>query len=135
MKGFKGFNKGLICRGKQYEENTVFEEDAAEICVRGMHFCKTPFDVLDYYPLFNDNGEPNEFAQIGSSGDYAVVMCAGINSIAKAKKGSWITLSEGKYSNEKGRYVPVCVKTEQVDGERIKEDTFYKLVDGEFQEV
>ena len=219
MKGFKGFNKGLICRGKQYEENKVFEEDAAKICARGMHFCKTPFDVLDYYPLFNDNGEPNEFAevealegtdtndnkkyctrklkiggkikladfirlgvecikeetikdfkddgkddyakigssgngakigssgncaqigssgdgaQIGSSGDYAVVMCAGMKNIAKAKKGSWITLSEWKYSNEKGRYVPVCVKTEQVDGERIKEDTFYTLVDGEFQEV
>ena len=25
-KGFKGFKKGLICRGKQYAENTVFEE-------------------------------------------------------------------------------------------------------------
>lgn len=62
-------------------------------------------------------------------------MCAGMNSSAKAKKGSWITLSEWKYSKEKGRYVPVCVKTEQVDGERIKEDTFYKLIDGEFEEV
>ena len=55
--------------------------------------------------------------------------------MAKAKKGSWITLSEWKYSNEKERCVPLCVKTEQVDGERIKEDTFYKLVDGEFQEM
>ena len=74
-------------------------------------------------------------AKIGSSGDDSVVMCAGINSVAKAKKGSWITLSEWKYSKEKVRYVPVCVKTEQVDGEKIKEDTFYKLADGEFQEV
>lgn len=32
-------------------------------------------------------------------------------------------------------YIPKCVKTECVDGERIKEDTFYKLVDGEFVEV
>ena len=60
-------------------------------------------------------------------------MCAGNNSIAKAKKGSWITLSEWKdIDNE---WVPVCVKTEKVDGERIKEDTWYKLVNGEFQEV
>ena len=51
------------------------------------------------------------------------------------KIDAYAQTSEGKYSNEKGRYVPVCVKTEQVDGERIKEDTFYKLVDGEFQEV
>ena len=32
-------------------------------------------------------------------------------------------------------WIPKCVKTEYVDGERIKEDTFYKLVDGEFKEV
>ena len=55
--------------------------------------------------------------------------------MAKAKKGSWITLSEWKYSEEKKRNIPVCVKTEYVDGERIKEDTWYRLVDGEFQEV
>lgn len=29
MKGYKGFNKGMICRGKQYAENTVFEEPEA----------------------------------------------------------------------------------------------------------
>lgn len=26
MKGYKAFNKGLVCRGKRYAENTVFEE-------------------------------------------------------------------------------------------------------------
>ena len=51
------------------------------------------------------------------------------------KKGCWITLSEWKYSKEKGRFVPVCVKTEYVDGEKIKEDTMYSLKDGEFVEV
>ena len=30
MNGFKAFEKGLICRGKQYAENTVFEEENAE---------------------------------------------------------------------------------------------------------
>ena len=30
---------------------------------------------------------------------------------------------------------PICVKTEFVDGEQIKEDTFYKLINGEFTEV
>ena len=97
----------------------------------------------------NDNG--NNSAQIGSSGDYAqigssgyyakiestgnhsVVMAAGYNSIAKAKIGSWITLAEWDCIN--GVWTPICVKTEQVDGERIKADTFYKLVNGEFKEV
>ena len=64
MKGYKGFNKGLVCSGKQYAENTVFEEDKAVICHSGMHFCENPLDVLDYYPLLDDNGEPNEFAEV-----------------------------------------------------------------------
>ena len=239
MKGYKGFNPDFTCKGKQYEENKVFEEEKAEICKCGMHFCENPFHVLNYYDLVNEKGRINEFAevealdealtsdnekyctkklkigaklglkgfvkacidftiektsfkfpdskidsgnsaqigssgysaqigssgnfarigssgdsarigssgdsaQIGSSGDsaqidstgeHSVVMCAGIDSIAKAKKGSWITLAEWKYSNKHGRYIPVFVKTEQVDGERIKEDTFYKLENGEFREV
>ena len=49
-----------------------------------------------------------------------------------AKKGSWITLAEWQYSEEKRRLIPICVKTEYVDGERIKEDVFYTLKNGEF---
>ena len=80
-------------------------------------------------------GSSGDSAQIESTGEYSVICCAGSNSKAKAKKGSWITLSEWKYSKEKKRNIPVCVKTEYVDGERIKEDTWYRLVDGEFREV
>lgn len=211
MKGFKGFNKDMTCRGKQYEENTTYEENGNDICSAGvMHFCKNPWDVLNYYPIVNDNGEISEFAdveaqgelfekedkaattklhigaklglkgfvkacidftlektkyeskdvelsndssgysaQIGSSGDSAkiisegknsVVMAAGYNSVAKAKVGSWITLAEWVDTgevNERGYriYIPKCVKTEYVDGENIKEDTFYKLVNSKFVEV
>ena len=291
MKGYKGFNKGMVCRGKQYAENTTYEEPEAIVCDKGMHFCKNPMDVLNYYPLINSDGTFNEFAeveadedecktddnikyctkrlkigaklklpkfidvcveylkevttqaedekedsgdsaqmassgdsaqmassgdsakmassgdyaqmassgdsakmassgysaqmassgdyaqmassgdyaqmassgysaqmassgdsakmassgysaQMASSGDYAkmisegehaVIMCAGHNSIAKAKRGSWITLSEWRILN--GEYIPVMVKTEYVDGGKIKEDVFYRLVNGEFQEV
>ena len=271
MKGYKGFEKGMICRGKQYAENTTFEEKVAALCEKGMHFCEHPIDVLNYYSVVDKNGNLNEFAEveapdedtikggdkcctkklkisakinfaqliqasvkfdyekiaetkvkttskdsakigssgysaqigssgnyaqicssgysaqigssgnyakigssgdsakigssgdyanigssgdyakIGSSGDYAkigssgwgtvvtstgknsVVMCAENASKAKAKKGSWITLAEWEMID--GVYTPVCVKTEQVDGERIKEDTFYKLENGKFVEV
>ena len=228
MKGYKGFEPGLVCKGKQYAENTVFKEDKAEPCVRGMHFCEDPFEVLRYYPIVDDNGDFNEFAEveamdepvtddgkkfastelkigakfsfkgfidacvnfalkkkfdsgsdthIGSSGSYArigssgsgarigssglgarigssglgarigssgsgacigssgknsVIMCAGNGSKVKAKKGSWITLAEWQHIDSE--WTPVCVKTEQVDGERIKEDTFYQLKGGEFVE-
>lgn len=219
MKGYKAFNKGLICKGKQYKENETFEEERAVPCHRGMHFCKNPFDVLNFYDLVDENGEFSDFArveapddaevktddnikycttklkigakfsfagfvktcvdfviektqsekpdsgdsaQIGSSGNSAkigssgyfakigssgysaqikstgydsIICCAGDDSCVSAKKGSWITLAEWKYSYEKDRYVPKCVKTEYMDGERIKEDTMYKLIDGEFTEV
>lgn len=69
MKGYKAFNKGLVCRGKQYAENTVFEEENAEICRSGMHFCKNPLDVLDYYPLVDDKGNITEFAEVEALDD------------------------------------------------------------------
>ena len=93
-----------------------------------------------YYAQIGSSGDS---AQIGSSGDSAritsegkdsVICCAGNNSIAKAKIGSWITLSEWKFDKAKEHYVPMCVKTEYVDGEKIKADTFYKLENGEFVE-
>ena len=80
-------------------------------------------------------GSSGDYAQIDSTGEDSVIMCAGNNSKAKAKIGSWITLAEWKWSNEKNRYVPVCVKTEYVDGENIKADTWYKLENGKFVEV
>ena len=206
MKGFKAFGKGMICRGKQYAENTVFEEPTAEICESGMHFCENPLDVLDHYPLIDKHGDIVEVAevealdecktddnkkyctkklkigaklslkgfinaavdfiyekcadkvtidcaqlassgdgaqlassgynaQLASSGDCAVIAGIGVNNAAKGKIGNWITLAEWKYDNSKSRRVPVCVKTEQIDGVKIKEDTLYKLVDGKFQEV
>ena len=80
-------------------------------------------------------GSSGYSAKIDSTGEDSVICCAGNNPIVKAKKGSWVTLSEWKYSKEKERNVPVCVKTEFVDGERIKTDTWYKLENGEFVEV
>ena len=314
--GYKAFEKGMICKDKQYKENTTYEENGNEICEAGvMHYCENPFDVLNYYPLIDGNGNMSEFAeveaigdiykkedksatnklhigaklglkgfvkacvdftiektkvksikdngnnnkdyarigssgdhaqigssgnsaqigssgdyamicssgyhaqicssgnstqissngnfaqigssgnsvkisssgnsaqigssggytQIGSSGDYArigssgyyaqigssgdstqisssgdstqivsegknsVVMAAGYNSTAKAKIGSWITLTEWKQTYAENKddlcWIPKCVKTEYVDGERIKEDVFYKLENGEFVEV
>ena len=72
-------------------------------------------------------------AQIKSEGKNAVVICAGDGSMACGKIGSWLTLAE--WEEQDGEWVPVCVKTERIDGERIKADTFYKLTNGEFTEV
>ena len=327
--GYKAFKKGMICRDKQYKENTTYEENGNKICEAGvMHFCENPFDVLNFYPLIDENDNIPEFAEveplgevykvkdidisatnklhigvklgfknfvktcidfivkearisikentaqtassgdyakiasnennahiassgdyasigssgrnaqiassghfaqtassgdyaqiansgdntkiissgicsqitnsgrdtqiasnrtavrIASSGDYArivssgnrsqiadsgdntkiissgnsvkiissgddvkitskgkrsVVMAAGYNSMVKAKVGSFITLTEWElaYVEDEGDlcWIPKCIKTEYVDGKRIKEDTFYKLVNGEFVET
>ena len=240
LNGYKAFEPGMICKGKQYQENTDYEEEGGEICEKGMmHYCVNPFEVLNFYPLVNDSGKVSDFAavksleepvsgdhgkfatkklhigvklglpgfvkacidylkeetivnapnstvssgdsaQIGSSGNYAqivssgyyakigssgdsaqigssgyyakigssgnsakiesagkdsVICCAGHGSAVNAKAGSWITLAEWEYSEAKNRCVPKCVKTEYVDGERIKADAWYKLIDGEFTEV
>jgi hypothetical protein len=80
-------------------------------------------------------GSSGYYAKIDSTGEDSIIMCAGNCSIAKAKVGSWITLAEWKWSDEKNHNVPVCVKTEYVDGENIKADTWYQLKNGKFVEV
>lgn len=82
--------------------------------------------------VLDDSGH---YAQIDSIGGDSVIMCAGNNSRVKATVGSWITLAEWVWNDEKKRNVPICVKTEYVDGERIKTDTWYKLENGAFVEV
>ena len=60
MKGYKAFGEGMVCNGKQYAENAVFEEEKAKPCVCGMHFCKEPLTVLRYYPA----AQAKEFAEV-----------------------------------------------------------------------
>ena len=63
---YKAFHKGMICNGKQYAENANFEEQGAESCCQAgvMHFCENPMDVLNYYPLVDENGDFSEFSTV-----------------------------------------------------------------------
>ena len=68
LNGYKAFEPGMICKGKQYQENTDYEEEGGKICEKGMmHYCVNPFDVLNFYPLVNDSGKVSVFgrARIG----------------------------------------------------------------------
>ena len=54
--------------------------------------------------------------------------------MAKGAPGCWIVLTErGDWDG--GAYPIKCVKAFKVDGEKIKANTFYKLVNGEAVEV
>ena len=60
MKGFKAFNKGMICRGFKYEEGKEYKIDGdVEICSHGFHSCENPLDTLSYYDLVE-----SEFAEV-----------------------------------------------------------------------
>ncbi len=248
-KGWKAYDKGLVCKGKQYAEGETFEEPVAKICESGMHYCDNPADLMAYHDLVDNDGNMMEitevedlspddgdfskdgnskkyctkklkigakvsfkdwvkaavkfvyettnkskrknkdedyaklaasgdyaklaasgysaqlaasgdsaklaasgyyaklaasgdYAKLAASGDYAKLAASGDHSIAagigrdniaKATLGSWIVLAEWKVVD--GNLVPVCVKAGQIDGDKLKPDTFYKLTDGEFVEV
>lgn len=55
IKGYKGFDKDMKCRGLQYEIGKEMVEDKAELCDCGLHFCENPHDVFEYYGAGNGN--------------------------------------------------------------------------------
>ena len=50
IRGFKGFDKDLKCRGFQYEIGKYYKQEGeAKCCKIGFHFCENPLQVFDYY--------------------------------------------------------------------------------------
>lgn len=94
--------------------------DIINIGVEWLKNLTSPSKIKVDSAALNDGGFDKK--QIGSSGDSAQI-------------GSWITLAEWDRDDIKGCLVPVCVKTERVDGIKIKPDTWYELKNGEFVEV
>ena len=66
----------------------------------------------------------------GVSGKESVAMAIGYDSKAKGALGCWIVLGEQKQDDEYNWHL-VDVQCFKVDGEKIKADTFYKLIDGQ----
>ena len=63
----------------------------------------------------------------------SIACSLGVRGKAKGKKGCWLVLAQWEISC--GYRKLLEVKSILVDGERIKEDTFYTLVDGQIVEV
>lgn len=65
MKGYKGFGRGLTCRGFKYEIGKTYECDEAKLCVSGFHFYEDPKQIADYY-----GGLPNcRYCEIEAGGE------------------------------------------------------------------
>ncbi|WP_455659888.1 A1S_2505 family phage non-structural protein [Phocaeicola faecalis] len=72
IKGYKGFNPDMTCRGFQYEQNKMFEQEGeVKACENGFHFCLHPLDVLGYYPPVGDNGI-NRYCRVEGDGNMSV---------------------------------------------------------------
>ena len=69
-----------------------------------------------------------------NTGESSISVAWGIDSKAKAAKGSYIALAEWK-QNENYEWELVGAKMVKVDGKKIKADTFYKLVNGKLVEA
>ena len=50
IKAYKGFDKDLKCKGRQYTEGVEDHvSDVAKLCKEGVHACERPLDVFAYY--------------------------------------------------------------------------------------
>ena len=67
VKGYKGFDKNLKCRGFQYKVGKTYkmQENEIGLCESGFHFCKKLFDVNDYYRFSNTD---NRFCEVEALG-------------------------------------------------------------------
>ena len=64
IKSYKGFNKDMTCKNKQYEVGKDYEEDKAVACEYGMHACEYPLDCFKYYPP-----SKSVYCEVEQSGD------------------------------------------------------------------
>ena len=65
MKGYKGMDENMRCRGMQYGVgNTYRAKPPIALCRNGLHFCQNLVDVFDFY---DDNGK-NRFFEVEAFG-------------------------------------------------------------------
>lgn len=159
IKSYKGFNRDLTCRGKQYEVGKEYEEDRAQSCECGMHACEYPLDCFSYYDPAHSvyyeveqsgdlsrRGDDSKVAstkmKIGAEINIAGMVKASINYIReriKEEKGSFLVLADWE-GDESEYWKPYTWKLKgakmvRVDGEHIKENTWYTMRNGKIVEV
>ena len=87
MKGYKGFNSDLTCRGFQYKIGETFTTDEPiSLCNKGYHFCTSLSDTFRFYTP----NEDNVFCEIEASGEIqkgdGKCVCSEIKIIKKLPK-------------------------------------------------
>ena len=98
MKGYKGFEKDMTCRGFQYEVGKTYTTDRAELCHSGFHFCEQLVDCFDYY-----DKDDSVFYEVEADGDIKTDGKKSVcTTITIGKEVSPIELNRTKYGNGYG---------------------------------
>ena len=207
MKTYKGFNKDMTCKGKQYEIGKMYEEEDAKTCEYGMHSCEYPLDCFRYYDPAHSvfceteaDGKIDKDAvdtkiastklkigaklnipvlvhaaieytkshtkmeytatEMATAGDYGAATAGNYGAATAGESGAatsrgksasgknGLSVARGNNVRVKGGLGAILVIAEEeddccdvkdwkaliVDGEKVKSDTWYKLVDGELVE-
>jgi hypothetical protein len=71
-----------------------------------------------------------EYSSATAAGEGGCAVALGANGRARGAIGCWLTVAEWKSINDKMTRIDVQIV--QVDGERILENTFYRLVNGKW---
>ena len=150
MRAFKGFNKDLTCRGYQYEEGKEFHTERAECCDTGDYGASSATGYEGASSATGDYGASSATGYKGASSvsdPTGVAVAWGHEARAKGCKGAHLILSDWKYVGARysdGDYMDpydkeswelTGAKMVVVDGENIKEDTYYRCIEGEIVEV
>ena len=70
IKSYKGFNKDMTCKDKQYEEGKEYTEERAKACDCGMHACEYPLDCFKYYyPAYSVYHAVEQGGELSRDGD------------------------------------------------------------------
>ena len=89
IKGYKGFDKDMKCRGYQYELGKEYSHTGTvKTCENGFHFCENPLDVFKYYPMTGSKfAEVEGDGKVDKGSDDSKVSCSSL------RIGAEITLS------------------------------------------
>ena len=147
MKGYKGTDKDMKCRGMQYKlgETAVYDGEP-RLCKAQIEYVKDQIGFEDAIKRANAEKENHATGYLGAAsatgdqgaasatGKAGVALAAGYECKAMGALGCAICCVErGEWDGE--TFPIIAVKAAIVDGEKIKADTWYRLKNGEFVEV